>query len=323
MRNHLRAACCAAVTLAVAVTMCGCGTPHPGATAVTSRPYHAAATVATTPPGSVSIFVNVQLNPADGVVFTGQPLGVTVLSQDGGGPATDWPLAQATVSFGDGSSQSITASCAGRGSPTLSADHAYAKSGRFVTRVTAARFCNPAGQADVSPGDSESGFPLVLPSAPAGSATWPRCTQGQLQIAAGLDDVGLGNRELLFTLRNVSSSDCRLYGYPGLRLAAPDGNVLPVTVERGGAYLFPAVPPSLVGLAPGDLASFDVGYFAGVSPSSSCDWATDAEVFVPGSFFYTAVSLTSVGTGADSVACGGQFRVSPVVGGAIGVGTGT
>jgi hypothetical protein len=81
-----------------------------------------------------------------------------------GGPSADWPLAQATVAFGDGSSQTVTASCAGSGSPTLAASHAYQAGGTFVVRVTAARFCNPAAQPEVGPGISEAGYPLVLPS---------------------------------------------------------------------------------------------------------------------------------------------------------------
>lgn len=318
MTNHLRAACCAVTALAAVITLSGCGGPLPPAV-IAGHPGHAAPprpTVSAQPP-AFPIFVNVQLNPVDGIVFTGQPLRMTLSSQPDGPSTSDWPLAQATVAFGDGSSQSITASCAGRGSPALTVDHVYQTAGDFVVRVSAARFCNLAGEAELSPGDSEAGYSQVLPAAPAGSQAWPPCSQAQLQISARLADAGLSNRELLFTLRNVSSSDCQMYGYPGLRLAAPDGQVLPVTVDRGGAYLFPAVAPSLVGLAPGDLASFDVGYVAGMAPANSCDWATDAQVFVPASFTYTAVSLASVGTGDDSVACGADFGTSPVVGGGI------
>ena len=309
----------ATVLLVAALAGCG-GTLPPVVTPGHPTRFPSPQPTATTmPPGSVPVFLSVQLDAANSIAFTGQPLGVTVLSDADGTPG-NWTLAQATVDFGDGSSRSVTASCAGRGAPLVTTSHVYRTSGRFVVRVTAARFCNPAAQPDLSPGSSAPGFALVLPSAPAGSARWPRCGQTQLQVSGRLADVGLSNRELLFTLRNISSSDCQLYGYPGVLLASPDGQTLPADVERGGAYLFPGVPASLVGLAPGDLASFDVGYVAGLSSASTCGSDTDAEIFVPGSFSYTVVSLASVGTGGDAVGCGGYFRVSPVVGGGTGVG---
>jgi hypothetical protein len=315
MLTYPRAACCAALTLAMAVMLSGCGgTPHPAARAAhgaadgAGRPL-AKSTAAPEPPGL--IILTVQLNPTDSIVFTGHPLSVTVL---GGPPGGEWPLAQATVEFGDGSSQSVTSRCAGPGSSAMTASHAYQAAGRFVVRVTAARFCNPVNQPDLS---SALGYPLVLPSAPAGSTAWPRCGQAQLRISAGLAFTGLGNRELLFTLRNVSSSDCQLYGYPGLRFAAPDGQLLPVTVGRG--YLVPGVSPSLAALAPGGVASFDFSYAAGMRPASSCDWASEAEVFVPESLSYTMVSLASIGSGDDAAACGGGFQISPVIPGSTGI----
>jgi Protein of unknown function (DUF4232) len=232
------------------------------------------------------------------------------------GSAGQWSLAQATVDFGDGTSQSVTASCAGQGSSTLTASHVYQAGGSFVIRVTGARLCNPSQQPDLT---SASGNVLALPAPPAGSAAWPQCTQAQVQMLAQAVQSGLGNRELLFTVRNVSSWGCQTYGYPGLRLADPDGPLLPVTVERGGAYLFPSVQPARVVLAPGDLASFDVGYAAGMSLVRTCDLASEAQIFLPGSFAYTPVSLSSIGSGEDAVACGGYFRISPVIPGGAGI----
>jgi hypothetical protein len=303
----------------LAAALAGCaGALPPVATAAHPNHFPPPQPTATAmPPGSVPVLLSVHIDAASSVVFTGHPLDVTVLSEADGQSDT-WPLAQATVNFGDGTSRSVTASCTGRASPALTLSHVYQTTGRFEVRVTAARFCNPAGQPELSPGSSEPGWPLVLPSPPAGSATWPRCGQAQLQISAGLADAGLGNRELLFTLRNVSSSGCQLYGYPGLRFASPDGQLLPAAVARG--YLIPGVSPSLAALAPGGLASFDLHYVAGMHPASSCDWASQAEVFVPESFSYTMVSLASIGSGDDAVACGAGFQISPVVGGDTGVG---
>jgi hypothetical protein len=315
MLTHLRAACCAAIMLTAAVAGCG-GAPQPlivqghGA-----APQPTAA--ATVPPQPVTASIGVQLDPASGTTYAGERVTVTVLGNLYGDPG-QWSLAQATVDFGDGSSQSVTASCTGQGSSTLTASHVYQAGGSFTIRVTAARLCNPDEQPDLS---SASGSMLALPAPPSGSAAWPQCTQAQVQMLAQLAARGLGNRELLFTLRNVSSWGCQTYGYPGLRLADPDGPLLPVTVERGGAYLFPSVQPSRVVLAPGDVASFDVGYVAGVSAASGCDLATEAQIFLPGSFAYTPVSLSGIDgpTGAEAVACGGNFGISPVIPGDAGI----
>jgi len=322
MTTYLRSSVWAVVLLAAALTLSACGgAPQPAvptAHAATGQPGRAVpqlSATATAPPGSVPVMLAVRVNAANAIAFSGNPLSITVLGQDE--PGGNWSLARATVHFGDGSSESVTASCAGQGSRVLTVRHVYQAAGRFVVRVTAARFCNPAGEPDLS---SAFGYPLVLPSAPAGSSAWPQCSQAELQISARLAGVGVGNRELLFTLRNASTSDCQLYGYPGLRLADPDGLLLPVTVQRGGAYLFPDVSPYLAALPPGGVASFDVGYVAGLAPASSCDWATEAEVFVPESVTYTMVSLAGVGSGDNAVACGGYFRISPVIPGPTGVG---
>jgi hypothetical protein len=72
-------------------------------------------------------------------------------------------------------------------------------------------------------------------------------------------------------------------------------------------------------LAPGDLASFDVSYAAGMSLVRTCDLASEAQIFLPGSFAYTPVSLSSIGSGEDAVACGGYFRISPVIPGGAGI----
>lgn len=268
-------------------------------------------------PQPVPVGISVEAEPASWAAYAGQPASATVLSNVDSLPSQQWPLAEVTVDFGDGSSVSAIAACAGHGSPALTVSHVYGAGGRFALRVTAVRFCNPAAQPELIAADGDM---LVLPPPPAGSSAWPQCGQAQLQMSARMADVGLGNRELLFTLRNVSSEGCQIYGYPGLRLAAPDGQLLPATVERGGAYLFPSVPPSRVVLASGGVASFDLGYAAGTSPVSSCRGFTEAEVFLPGSFTFTPVSLAGIDTLSDGVGCGGYFRISPVIPGGIGIG---
>jgi Protein of unknown function (DUF4232) len=319
MRNYLRATSCAAVTFATAVMLSGCGGPLPPVV-IEGHPDHfpSPQPTATAPvPQPVPVGITVQADPASWAAYAGQTVSATVLSNVDSVPGQQWPMAEVTVDFGDGSSGSATATCAGHGSSALTVSHVYGAGGRFAVHVAAVRFCDPAGQPQFIAAD---GTMLVLPAPPAGNSAWPQCGQAQLQMSARMADAGLGNRELLFTLRNVSSGSCQTYGYPGLRLAKPDGQLLPVTVGRGGAYLFPNVPPSRVVLAPGEIASFELGYAAGMSPVSSCRAFTEAEVFLPGSFTFTPVSLAGIDTLSDGVACGGYFRVSPVIPGGVGIG---
>lgn len=324
MRNTLPAACCAAVTLATAATLSGCGGALPPVV-IEGHPSHfpSPQPTATAPaPQPVPVGIMVKADPASWAAYAGQPVSATVLSNPtvlsnvDSLPGQQWPLADVTVDFGDGSSGSAIASCAGHGSPVLTFSHVYGAGGQFALRVTAVRFCDPAAQPSLA---VAGGDMLVLPAPPAGNSAWAQCDQAQLKMSARMADAGLENRELLFTLRNASSEGCQMYGYPGLALAAPDGQPLPVAVGRGGAYLFPSVPPSRVVLAPGETASFDLGYAAGTSPVANCRKFTEAEVFLPGSFLFTPVSLADIDTLSDGVACGGHFRVSPVIPGGIGI----
>jgi hypothetical protein len=55
-----------------------------------------------------------------------------------------------------------------------------------------------------------------------------------------------------------------LSGYPALELLAPSGDAIPTDDVRAtdGAYLFPAIPESIVVLEPGEDASFQLAYAA-------------------------------------------------------------
>jgi hypothetical protein len=295
---------------AAALTGCA-GTAHraslakqPGGSA--SVPQSAPRPGQTATPGSVPGVI--ELEASTEVPFTGDQVSFDAYATSDSFTGR-WPLAQATLDFGDGSSLSVSGACAGQ-SQTLTANHVYRSVGDFTITVTSARPCDSSvslDEHDIWPAV------LVMPSAPAGSGSWPECGQGQVQVSAQPDGAAVSNRTLLFTIRNVSGWGCTAFGYPGLVLVGQDGTALPANVARGGAYLFPSVQPHLVALAPGGVASFDVGYSIAELPD--CQVA-QAEVFLPGSYTYSLAGLDELG---QAFPCHGQFSITPVLPGSNGV----
>ena len=116
----------------------------------------------------------------------------------------------------------------------------------------------------------------------------------------------------------MSAHACTLVGYPAVVLVGADGQLLPTqaTPATSGAYLFPAVVPHHVALAPGDVATFMLGY--GDNPSGAglsepyavaCPVASAVRVILPGTHEF--------GTAIVSIApCEGLVQVSPIVPGA-------
>lgn len=313
MATFIRRACWAGAQLtAVAAALAGCaGTSHPAVppgqpASRASLPPLAARPRQTAAPGSIPGVI--ELDASTEVPFTGDRVSFSAYALSDS-YTRKWPVAQAMLDFGDGSSLSVSQSCISPGQ-TLTANHVYNRVGDFTITVKAARACDPAlnlDESDISPAV------LVMPAAPAGSASWPPCRQGQVQISAQPDGAGVSNRKDVFTIRNTAGWGCTAFGYPGLVLVGPDGNVLAASVARGGAYLFPSVQPHLVALPPGGTASFDVGYSIAELPQCQ---AAQAEVFLPGSSTYNWASLDWL---HELVPCRGPFSITPVLPGNTGV----
>lgn len=146
----------------------------------------------------------------------------------------------------------------------------------------------------------------------ATAASWLRCEPGQLRARFIPLGAATGHVGAEVVVRNVSGSDCRLFGYPGLKMRDARGETVPTTVSRGGSFLFPAVAPHLVGLAPGQKASFDLEY--GDNPTGNppptyqkaCPAATALEITLPD-------DNTAVSARVTMAPCNGDVTVSPVV----------
>lgn len=287
--------------------------PSPAAAGSRSPGPAASASVAGDPPASADV---IDLAASAPVPFTGDVVGLTAQASAGPGSPRWLRLASVTISFGDGAAGTASQACAGRhaapAAKGLTVGHAYSRAGVFTTRVTSATICGHVGQpalADVTQAVQ------VLPSAPAASASWPRCTRDEVQISGSGTGAALGHVGVLFTLHNTSAVGCQLFGYAGLGLLGPGGRPLPTTVHRAvsGTYLFPAVVPHPVALAPGGYASFDLEY--GDNPSGAqasepyaraCPAASQTEVTLPNAYDFSVARV-------DMAPCGGAVWISPVI----------
>jgi len=296
-----------------AVVLAGCGTSGPKSAASPRPPIISSPAAPTSPgPGGTE---TAYLSTGVPVPFTGDVVPLTVQASAGTGGQQWQRLASATVSFGDGAAATVRERCTGASLPPPSAGlivrHAYQRTGLVTPQLTAAAVCGRSGQPDLSPGPSLR----VLPAASAASASWPQCSPSQIGITAASNGAALGHVGVLFTLRNTSSANCHLNGYPGMLLLGSNGHTLPTTVVRAvtGAYLIPAVMPHRVALPPGAIASFNLQY--GDNPVGSqanepyaraCPAAASAGVTLPNATGHTVVP-------ASMAPCGGQVIVSPVV----------
>jgi Protein of unknown function (DUF4232) len=304
-------------TLAAAA-MAGCGTSRPAAAGLPSpAPQTGAAGTTTTAAGTTAATTAavIYLTTSREVPFTGDV--VTLRAQAAAGPGSSrWlRLASVTISFGDGSAGSASQPCSGGGpgqaARGLAVRHAYRRAGLFTARVTSARICGRAGHPDLA---GVASAMRVLPTAPPASASWPLCRPGQVRVTARGTGAGLGHVGVLFTVRNVSATHCRLLGYAGLRLLSRAGRRLPTTVHHAtsGAYLFPPVAPHRVALRPGGYAAFELQY--GDNPAAAqasepyakaCPAASRAEVTLPGDRSFSVVSVAMA-------PCGGGVWISPL-----------
>ncbi len=308
---------------ALVLAAAGCGSFQPGASGPASstasgQPATSRSAGSSRAAGAGSNAV-VSLQSSALVPFTGDTVSLTVQAAAGPGSQEWIRLATATVMLGDGTSATVTGRCAGTSLANPSAGlvlrHTYQRAGVVSPHVTAATVCQEPGAVTAAGLAGASTSLRVLPAAPAASASWAQCSKAQIAVTATDTGAGLGHVGVLFSLRNTSSTDCRLYGYPGLQLLGGSGEALPTTVERAvsGAYLFPAVTPHWVALSPGAVGSFDLQYednptgaAANEPYATACPTATQVEVTLPNAYDHAIVPATMA-------PCEGQVLVSPVL----------
>lgn len=170
--------------------------------------------------------------------------------------------------------------------------------------VTILERCTRPTSGGSAPGPQPTG-PGLPGAAPVAGAP---CRGPQLQLAAEASDAGVGNRETVFSLRNVGTQACTLQGHVGLTLQDAQGNTLTaVRTERiaadGGLFTDTA---EVIGLPPQGRAYFALRW--SVVPNEAkgqrtCPTATRVSVTAPGD--------TSPVVGAQTLTpCGDRVRIT-------------
>ena len=161
-----------------------------------------------------------------------------------------------------------------------------------------------AATAPTSVASPSSTTPMT--SSTAGGPCAGQALSGRLATMDG----AAGHVHLVIALRNAGAAACTLDGYPTVGLVGADGTALPVRLTHDGDMAFPATKPARVTLAPGAVASFDIGF--GHVPGdgeTSCPEARSLRVTPPGDTH--AVTVAATVDPCDS----GHLAVSPLVAG--------
>ena len=108
-------------------------------------------------------------------------------------------------------------------------------------------------------------------SAPRGQQQSSSCRAAQLKLSEGPDFGAAGTESQYLSLTNTSSQKCTLTGFPGISFVAADGRVVADNFQRATAD----PPPSVVTVAPGGIASFQINFGGGgVGCQGEVSWTT-------------------------------------------------
>jgi len=197
--------------------------------------------------------------------------GVLVLSSCGGSsPTVSSPTASASVSTTSSTIATVTA--------TVSTSSASNPTATATTTTTSASGSGPCVAADLA-----------------------------LSFLGGQGATGHG--ELGYALRNITSTSCRTYGFPGVLFLDRSGAALPTDSTRTTNDFFGSVPAKPLVIAPGASVSFRLGVTHGISSSAGCTTAYGLQVIPPND---TATLRVSMPQGAYEC---GTATVSPLAAG--------
>jgi hypothetical protein len=154
--------------------------------------------------------------------------------------------------------------------------------------------------------------PATTPSGPATTstaasvpATTPTSTtpvQSNICRAAGLrlsflgGQAATGHGLLGFMLRNLGSSSCKTFGYPGILFLDQAGKPLPTTTVRTTHDFFGTAPLGSLTVAPGETVSFRIGvtHFGPNGSNTGCTTAYGLQVIPPND---TSTLRVAIGNG--------------------------
>jgi hypothetical protein len=168
---------------------------------------------------------------------------------------------------------------------------------------------NPASSTTPSPTTPPTATSTPASSSSSTPATTTACPVSALSAKLVGTEGGAGVIEMTVALQNAGTTTCTLQGYPGLLLIGSGGTQLATHVSDGGPLAFESVAPTLVSLAAGQSAYFNIG--VSDVPSSSepdCPSATSLQVIPPGDANHLLVPVQVQPCG------GGQLNESSVFG---------
>lgn len=123
--------------------------------------------------------------------------------------------------------------------------------------------------------------PTTTPTSTSQPSSSTACTAADLALSFLGGQGATGHGELGFELRNISSSTCHTYGYPGVLFLDRAGNALPTDSTRTTQDFFGSVPEKKLDLAPGQSVSFRLGVTHGAASPVGCTTAYGLQVIPP------------------------------------------
>ena len=157
--------------------------------------------------------------------------------------------------------------------------------------------------------------PLSSPTVSATPASLV-CDSSQIAIQLGVEDAAMGSRGVTgMTFQNTSKKSCTLEGYPIVQMIDATGKSLPTYVTHFGSFNAPKSPATLVTLAPGAKAKFDLLYEAQTGYGNAvCPTSSKVDFTPPGSTVALPLDLKIQPYGGGTIQklrCG-EIKVSPV-----------
>jgi hypothetical protein len=180
----------------------------------------------------------------------------------------------------------------------------------LATACTSAASSTPAAGSGSSGSPSAPGTPTTASGSPAAPATSPAasaraagvpsCATSDLTVTLGGSQGAAGSIYQTIDFTNSGSSECTLYGYPGVSLQGGT----PAAQIGAAAARSTTTPASLVTLAPGAVANAVVQVtVAGNYPTATCDPAPASSLLVypPNQTVSVSVGYTTTGCSSTSV----------------------
>lgn len=123
--------------------------------------------------------------------------------------------------------------------------------------------------------------PATTPTSTSSPTGTKPCTAADLALSFLGGQGATGHGELGFELRNISSSTCHTYGYPGVLFLDRAGKALPTDSTRTTQDFFGSVPAKKLDVAPGQSVSFRLGVTHGAASPVGCTTAYGLQVIPP------------------------------------------